>query len=65
MAAFVRDTLIKSGIYNEAENKSIRSATAKLRKASRPYTKDDIYDHLVDQICVFYTRHEEPILYKA
>ena len=33
MAAFVRDTLIKSGIYSEAENKSIRSATAQAEKS--------------------------------
>jgi hypothetical protein len=65
VAVFVRDTLIKSGIYNEAENKSIRSATAKLRKVARPYTKNDIYDHLVDQVCVFCSRHEEPIPFKA
>jgi hypothetical protein len=63
IAAFVRDTLIKSGIYNETENKSIRSAIAKLRKVSRPYTNNDIYDHLVDQVCVFCSRHEEPIPY--
>lgn len=65
MAAFVRDTLIKSGIYNEAESKFIRSATAKLRKASRPYTRDDIYDQLVDHVCVFYSHHQEPIPYKS
>lgn len=64
MAAFIRDTLIKSGIYNEAENKSIKAATAKLRKVSRPYTKDDVYDQLVDQVCVFCSRYEEPIPYK-
>jgi hypothetical protein len=63
-AAFVRDTLIKSGSFNEAENRSIRSATAKLRKVSRPYTENDVYDQLVDQVCVFCSRHEEPIPYK-
>jgi hypothetical protein len=64
MAAFVRDTLIKSGIYSEVEKKDIRSATAKLRKASHPYTNNDLYDQLVDQVCVFCSRHEEPIPYK-
>jgi len=64
MAAFVRDTLIKSGIYSEAENRSIRAATDKLRKVSRPYTNNDIYDQLVDQVCVFYSRHEAPIPYR-
>jgi hypothetical protein len=64
MASFVRDTLIKSGIYSEAENRSIRAATDKLRKVSRPYTNNDIYDQLVDQVCVFYSRHEAPIPYR-
>jgi hypothetical protein len=64
-AGFVRDTLIKSGIYSEAENKSIQAATGKLRKSSPPYTNNDVYDQLVDQICVFCSRHEEPIPYKV
>ncbi|HUB59610.1 MAG TPA: ankyrin repeat domain-containing protein [Puia sp.] len=64
LAAFVRDTLIRSGIYNETEKKTIRAATAKLRSSSRPNPQDAIYDHLIDQVCVFYTRHEEPIPYK-
>jgi hypothetical protein len=65
MAVFVRDTLIRSGIFNEAENKHIRSSTARLMKTSQPYTKDDIYDHLVDQVCQFYARNQQPIPYKA
>jgi Ankyrin repeats (many copies) len=54
MARFIRDTLIGSKLFDNAETERIRSGTHRLIKASRPYTDDDIYDHLVDQVCVFY-----------
>jgi hypothetical protein len=65
MAVFVRDTLVKSGLFEEPVNERIRTGTRRLMKASRPYTEDDVYDHLVDQVCVFYTRKESPIPYQA
>jgi ankyrin repeat protein len=65
MAVFVRDTLLRSGAFDKSGNEQIRSGTRQLMKASKPYTQDDVYDHLVDQVCVFYSRKEEPIPYKA
>ena len=53
-ARFIRDTLIASNLFDTAEVERIRSGTGRLMKASRPYTSDDIYDHLVDQVCVYY-----------
>ena len=54
MARFIRDTLIGSKIFDPSEIEHIRSDTHRLMKASRQYTGDDIYDHLVDQVCVYY-----------
>lgn len=53
-ARFIRDTLISSNLFDAGEIERIRSGTSRLMKASRPYTNDDIYDHLVDQVCVYY-----------
>ena len=61
MARFVRDTLAKSGIFDGETIHQIRSATDHLTKASKPYKEDDLYDQLVDQICVFYTRKTAPV----
>jgi len=51
---FIRDTLIDSNVFDPTEIERIRSGTHKLIKTSRPYTSDDVYDQLVDQVCVFY-----------
>lgn len=65
MAVFVRDTLVRSGVFDKSGNERIKSGAGQLMKASRPYVEDDVYDHLVDQVCMFYTRKEAPIPYKA
>jgi hypothetical protein len=62
MAIFVRDTLVKSGIFDKATIDLIRSATASLMKASKPYVQDDVYDQLVDLICVFYIQRSAPVM---
>lgn len=53
-AKFIRDTLIGSKLFDAAEVERIRSGTGTLIRSSRPYTSDDIYDHLVDDICIYY-----------
>jgi hypothetical protein len=62
MAIFVRDTLVKSGIFDKTTIDRIRSATASLMKASKPYVQDDVYDQLVDLICVFYIQSSVPAM---
>jgi hypothetical protein len=54
MAMFIRDTLIDSRLFDKTENDRIRTNTHRLMKGSRPYTNDDIYDHLVDKVCVYF-----------
>lgn len=54
MAIFIRDTLIDSRLFDKSETDRIRNDTHRLMKSSRPYTNDDIYDHLVDQVCIYY-----------
>jgi hypothetical protein len=61
MAVFVRDTLIGSGIFDKTEQERIRSEAGRLMKAGKPVVEDQLYDHLVDQVCVFYTKHPAPI----
>jgi len=53
-ARFVRDTLIDSKLFDAAEIERIRTTTGKLIRNPRPYTSDDIYDHLVDKVCIYY-----------
>jgi hypothetical protein len=65
MAVFVRNTLVRSGVFNGNDNDRIKADTRRLMKASKPYLKEDIYDHLVDRVCVFYTRNETLIPYQA
>lgn len=65
MALFVRDTLVRSGAFDRSGNERIRSGTRQLMKASKPYTDDDVYDHLVDQVCVFYSRAAAPVPYRS
>ncbi len=62
LAIFVRDTLVKSGIFDKATINQIRAATASLMKASKPYLNDDVYDQLVDLICVFYIQRSAPVM---
>jgi hypothetical protein len=62
MAIFVRDTLVKSGVFDKATIDRIRSSTAALMKASKPYLQDDLYDQLVDLICVFYIQRSAPVM---
>jgi hypothetical protein len=62
MAVFVRDTLVKSGTFDKATIDRIRSATASLMKASKPYLPDNVYDQLVDLICVFYIQRSAPVM---
>jgi hypothetical protein len=62
MAIFVRDTLVKSGIFDKATIDRIRSSTAALMKGSKPYLQDDLYDQLVDLICVFYIQRSTPVM---
>ena len=54
MAILLRNTLIGSGLFDQAETDRIRSNTQRLMKSSRPYTANDIYDHLVDQVCIYH-----------
>jgi hypothetical protein len=56
MAVFVRDTLTGSGLFDSLDNERIKADANKLMKASRPYIADDVYDELVDKVCIFYTR---------
>jgi hypothetical protein len=53
MVAHVRDTLVKSRFFNKAAMDRIRAATDQLMKVSVPYRADDVYDLLVDAICVY------------
>jgi ankyrin repeat protein len=54
LAIMVRNTLISSGLFDQAETDRIRSNTQRLMRSSHPYTANDIYDHLVDQVCIYY-----------
>ena len=62
MAIFVRDTLVKSGVFDKATIDRIRSSAAALMNASKPYLLDDLYDQLVDLICVFYIQRSAPVM---
>jgi hypothetical protein len=60
-ALFVRDTLLASGLFDPAESDRIRTHTQRLIKPTDPTPPDAVCDDLVNKICVFYSRHREPI----
>ena len=60
-ALFIRETLLRSGLFDSAENDRIRTETQRLIKPNRALPPDALYDDLVDKICVFYARHRDPI----
>ncbi|HEY4334923.1 MAG TPA: ankyrin repeat domain-containing protein, partial [Puia sp.] len=60
-ALFVRDTLLASGCFDSTEGDRIRTHTQRLIKPTSTTPPDALYDELVDQVCVFYSRHKEPI----
>ena len=62
MALFVRDTLVKSGIFDKPTIQRIQSDTASLMKASKPYLRDDVYDQLVDWTCILYIQRSAPVM---
>jgi hypothetical protein len=61
MAVFVRDTLVKSDVFDKSDHERIKADMKRVMKVSKPYLQDDIYDQMVDRVCVFCTRNEEPI----
>ena len=61
MAAFVRDTLLRSGVFDKTGSDRIRSGTDRLIRSSKPYLQDDLYDQLVDSVCLFCSQNEQPI----
>ncbi|MDP4149714.1 MAG: ankyrin repeat domain-containing protein [Bacteroidota bacterium] len=64
MAVFVRKTLVGSGVFEGKDNERIKADTRRLMKTSRPL-QDDIYDHLVDSVCIYYNRNQTLIPYQA
>ncbi|HEY4209009.1 MAG TPA: ankyrin repeat domain-containing protein [Puia sp.] len=54
MAVFVRDTLIRSGYFAQSDVARIRMGTGKLMRGRRPYKQDDVYDLLVDEVCMYH-----------
>jgi hypothetical protein len=55
MATFVRNTLVRSGVFDPAEVQRIQSDTHSLLKKRRQ-PDSAVYDHLVDQVCVYYIK---------
>jgi hypothetical protein len=60
-ALFVRDTLLASGCFDPMESDRIRTHTQRLIRPAGGAVSDAVYDELVDKVCVFYSKHKEPI----
>jgi hypothetical protein len=63
MAVFVRDTLVRSGVFEKEVSAGIRFAAGRIMKARKPSREDEVYDYLVDRISVFYMKYEKGIPY--
>lgn len=61
LVAFVRDTLVASGLFDAETVLQIQRDTKLLVSPRRPYLQDDVYDRLCDRVCEFYLHHREPI----
>lgn len=54
LVAYVRDTLVASGLFDKAVTAQIKAHCKRLLKANSPYTNDDLYDYLTDRVCEWY-----------
>jgi len=61
MVEFVRDTLLRSGLFEESADAEIRSDIEKLMDAEHPITSDEPYDRLTDRIVEWSQSHPDPV----
>jgi hypothetical protein len=61
LAAFVRDTLVGSTVFDESACAEIRADVARLLDYERPDTSDEPFDRLTDRIVEWSRAHPEPV----
>ena len=61
LADFIRDTLIPSGLFDEAATAEIQTDVTRLLDADRPETSDEPYDRLTDRIVEWARAHPDPV----
>jgi hypothetical protein len=64
LAKFILDTLRNSSLFDHSQKVKIELETKKLMKGSSPYTDDDVYDYLTDQVCIFYLNNIKLVNHK-
>lgn len=61
LAAFVRDTLVGSGVFESSACREIEGDVARLRDYQRPDLSDEPFDRLTDRIVEWSRAHPEPM----
>jgi hypothetical protein len=61
LAAYVRDTLLNSGLFDENALREIESDVARVLLYDEPETSDEPFDRLSDRIVEWSRAHPEPV----
>ena len=61
LVGYVRDTLLNSGLFDEAAVQEIERDSQRLLDFERPETADETYDRLTDRIVEWSQAHPEPV----
>lgn len=61
LAEFLRDTLVSSGIFDDAAEREIREDVDRLLNFEEPETEDDPYDRLTDRLVEWSREQSGPV----
>jgi hypothetical protein len=61
LAGFVRDTLLRSGLFDAPATEEIERDVARLLDAEYPETSDEPFDRLVDRAVEWAQAHPDPV----
>jgi hypothetical protein len=61
LAAFLRDTLVRSGTFDKAACAEIEGDVAHLRDYEQSETRDEPFDRLTDRVVEWSRAHPEPV----
>jgi hypothetical protein len=61
LAEYVRDTLLRSGLFDELATEEIGRDVARLLDAEYPETSDEPFDRLVDRAVEWAQAHPDPV----
>jgi hypothetical protein len=61
LVAYVRDTLVRSGLFDRSAVAEVEDDTSRLLDHEHPDTGDDLYDRLTNRVVEWSRAHPEPV----